>query len=173
MSILVRQFIGVIILVMAVGLFASCGWLDIALVQTLSAEKPEGFTYSDLMTFLESDQTDTIPYSKPDFVCGHFKDTLMANAEQAGIECGGVCVLFDDGGCHAINAFETVDMGIVFVDCSVGHDALVRLEVGKPYMYSYSTDGGVAGVVWKSIVSNYRVSWGQDIWNYEWEIPYE
>jgi hypothetical protein len=83
-----------------------------------------------LIQFLESDQTEIIPYTE-DFTCSDYALMLHNNAELMGIRAGYVAL---DGRdlCHALNVFEVVDRGITYVDCTRA-DMIVRLEAGKPY----------------------------------------
>jgi hypothetical protein len=73
-------------------------------------------------------------------VCSDYAQLLHNNAERAGIRCAFVSValnspLFN----HALNAFETSDKGLIYVDDSGtdgSHncDKLVDVEIGKPYV---------------------------------------
>ena len=48
-------------------------------------QTPKDFVYyNDLVSFLERDQTDKIPYIEPDFVCIHYAITLVQNAYKEG-----------------------------------------------------------------------------------------
>ncbi len=82
--------------------------------------------YAALLEFIQEDSTDqyeyiargTISRGIP-FVCSDFAETVHNNAESAGIRAGYVSVEFEDGGLgHAINAFETTDRGLVYIDCT-------------------------------------------------------
>jgi outer membrane murein-binding lipoprotein Lpp len=80
-------------------------------------------TFSELMTFLKSDDTDSASYSfiwgSGGKLCGWFAEQLHNRAEQAGIRSAFVSVDFKDEWIgHALNAFNTTDKGLVFVDCT-------------------------------------------------------
>jgi hypothetical protein len=76
-------------------------------------------TYDEMLWFLHSDNTDKRIYDYNGMVCSHFADLLQSNATKAQIRCGRVSVRFDGqyyG--HACNVFDTVDEGLVFIDCT-------------------------------------------------------
>lgn len=130
-------------------------------------------SYGDVVAFLEADKTNAIPYTK-DFQCHDFASTLFNNAEAEGLEVGFVSVWFGEYDYHALNVFDT-DEGLVFVDCSMGYDAFVTLEVGEPYIITYSetTDGKVVTTVaigfgGKPIVE-YRTIWDMEDWADLWK----
>ena len=80
--------------------------------------------YDELVVFIKSDITDSREYIEAGpaaYVCADFAEEVHNNAEAAGFRAGWVGVTFigtDDG--HAINAFETVDKGLVYIDCTNG-----------------------------------------------------
>jgi hypothetical protein len=132
----------------------------VVLINNKTATDP---AWNDLMTFLNSDDTIKIKYVYPDFTCADFARTLHDKAEASGIKCGVIAVefynltmdysIYDNGDPgfsppsgstdigHALNVFNTVDRGIVYVDASsdanyVGDDAEVRiayLEEGQEF----------------------------------------
>jgi len=89
-------------------------------------------TWEELQNFLAEDTTDQIPYDSEHFVCADFAELLHNNAEKAGIRAAYVSVSLTYGE-HALNAFNTVDNGLVFID-DVGSDCVVDLERGKEYV---------------------------------------
>lgn len=116
----------------------------IILTDNPSAVNP---TYEQLLAFLRKDKTESYPYTGSIFaaipcpperwdvleklnedyeqanaegreydtpsVCSEYAEMLHNNAEEAGIRAG--FVICTD---HAMNAFETVDRGLVFIDCT-------------------------------------------------------
>ena len=110
-------------------------------------------TYAELLAFLESDQTDRYTYMlgppKNAFICTDFAETLHNNAEAEGLRAAFVGIYIegmDEG--HALNAFQTTDRGLVFIDCigqGLWRDPSGRtrwnrrafVEVGHPYMVSF------------------------------------
>jgi len=96
----------------------------IELIDNHSATNP---TYAELVAFIRGDSTDrreyfrTIPPHKMDYICSDFAEDVHNNAETAGIRAAWVSVEFqgtDEG--HALNAFETTDRGLVYIDCTGG-----------------------------------------------------
>ena len=88
----------------------------IELVNNPDATDP---SYSDLMMFLNTDSTDKNEYLEASYVCADFAEDLHNNAEASGIRAAWVSIDFEgDALGHASNAFETTDMGLVYVDCT-------------------------------------------------------
>jgi len=103
--------------------FVKASGEPVILINNESATNP---TWEELMTFLKADDTDRILYQEGSFVCSDFAERLHNNAERAGIRAAYVIVDFygqADG--HALNAFETTDKGLTYVDCT-GSD--IRLQ---------------------------------------------
>ena len=120
-------------------------------------------TWNGLMTFLNADDTIKNKYISPTFTCADFARMLHDKAEANGIKCAFIAVefynrtinysIYDNGDPdfsspsgsmdigHALNVFNTIDKGIVYVDASsdadyVGDDAEVRiayLEEGQEF----------------------------------------
>jgi len=117
-------------------------------IRLLNQETSSDITYAQLLDFLREDYTDTLTYigresENPEaipFVCSDFAETLHNNAEAVGIKAGYVSIDFADGGIgHAINAFQTTDMGLVYVDCT-GKSEYSQLENGGSVDYNASWD---------------------------------
>jgi hypothetical protein len=98
-----------------------------------------------LKTFLLKDGTDSHEYDFTSFVCADFAEMLHNNAEAASIRSAYVCVALGpcssylSGGGHALNAFETIDRGLVYIDCTGASgpgnsDKLVDVSVGDHYI---------------------------------------
>jgi hypothetical protein len=68
-------------------------------------------SYAQLLTFLKADRTESYPYEPSVYTCGDFAETLHNNAEKAGIRTGYVLCTN-----HAMNVFQTTDMGLVYID---------------------------------------------------------
>jgi hypothetical protein len=106
-------------------------------------------TWSQLVSFLFADDTDKQPYIPDLFVCSDFAALLHNKAEAMGIKAAYVSVDFIDGPSHAINAFNTTDRGLVFIDstgpgfvetasgdsspASVEYDKVAYIDVGYEY----------------------------------------
>jgi hypothetical protein len=115
----------------------------IILTNNSTAEDP---TFDELMTFIKVDATDSREYIEGAFVCADFAEMVHNNAEAAGIRAAWVGLTFngtEEG--HALNAFETTDKGLIFIDCtnsgitngqsngSRNCDAIAYIEEGKKY----------------------------------------
>jgi len=91
----------------------------IELINNPSATNP---TYAELLAFIQQDTTDTNDYLKNPYigyVCADFAEDVHNNAEAAGIRAASVSVQFEgDEEGHACNAFDTIDMGLVYIDCT-------------------------------------------------------
>jgi len=121
----------------------------INLTNSQSAADP---TWQQLLQFLLADDTDDQTYIEGVYTCGSFAETLHNNVEQKGIRAAWVGIDFaDDSEGHALNAFYTVDWGLVFVDCTGGglevvvpsleenynsdidHDKIAYVQLGEEY----------------------------------------
>jgi hypothetical protein len=103
------------------------------------------------LSILKSIIDGTVEPSPPK-ICADFAERLHNEAEMAGIRCAYVSLemigytdpynleIESDAG-HACNAFETIDRGLVYIDCtgvsdSYGpdnNDTIVDIQVGKQY----------------------------------------
>lgn len=102
-------------------------------------------TYQQLLTFLKSDRTDEIPFQTNKFMTADYAETLHNNAEKSGIRCAFVRISLktNTGNYYRdLNAFETSDRGIVYIDCTgktanqegpQNLDTKVDVEVGYEY----------------------------------------
>jgi hypothetical protein len=77
-------------------------------------------------------------------VCADFAETLHNNAEKAGWRAAyvGIDLAGSERG-HALNAFQTTDQGLVYIDCTgipcseprpMNMDSRVNLGVGEQYI---------------------------------------
>ena len=74
-------------------------------------------TWQQLVNFLIADQTDRKEYIKDVYVCSGFTEDVHNNAEATGIRTAIVYVGFKDSAIsHGLNAFNTTDRGLVFID---------------------------------------------------------
>jgi hypothetical protein len=93
-------------------------------------------TWEELMQFLKEDDTDRILYQLDSFNCIDFAERLHNNAESRGIRAAYVSVSFHDRqNGHAINAFETADKGLVFIDCTGAENPLGELDSNDKIAY--------------------------------------
>ena len=110
----------------------------IILINRSTAKNP---TWEQLKAFLREDKTDKNLYVPGDYECGNYAQELHNNAEAKGIRAAFVAVSFHDEQPHALNAFKTLDKGLVYIDVT-GHtkpvylanlDKKVILEKDKRY----------------------------------------
>ena len=76
-------------------------------------------SFAELKSFLLQDDTDEETYVLGVRTCGNFAEKLHNNAEEAEIRAAFVAIRFPDDSesPHALNAFQTTDRGLVYVDC--------------------------------------------------------
>lgn len=111
-------------------------------------------SWEELEAFLWEDNTDQLEYVFPTFVCGDFAITLQSNAKKAGLRCAYVHVKLKgypdwynygipSNTGHGINAFETTDRGLVYIDCTglpsgfggPGNcDKIIDVKIGGEYI---------------------------------------
>lgn len=113
----------------------------IVLVNNPHARNP---SWSQLVSFLRIDPTDRMCYDNNSFVCADFAEMLHNNAEKAGWRAAYVSIaLASKIYGHALNAFETTDRGLVYIDstglsCAEPRpqymDSRVDLRVGAEYI---------------------------------------
>ena len=96
-------------------------------------------TYAELVAFIRQDTTDTndyldsLEYPRIGYVCADFAEDVHNNAEAAGIRAASVSVDFEgseEG--HALNVFDTIDMGLVYIDCT-GQSSSDKLNIHVEY----------------------------------------
>lgn len=92
----------------------------IVLINNPNATDP---TYGELVNFIRWDTTNQDPYfdfgEHIAYFCTDFAETLHNNAEANGIRAAWVSIDFQNiKGGHALNAFETTDRGLVYIDCT-------------------------------------------------------
>jgi hypothetical protein len=126
-------------------------------------------TWDQLRQFLMNDTTDHVIYDESAFVCADFAEMLHNNAEQAGIRAAYVTLDFaGESTGHAINAFNTSDRGLIYIDdtgrseasfCSADKEAVLR--VGQEYIPESIFDCPDYWVTWESMgtVSAFDVCW--------------
>jgi hypothetical protein len=110
---------------------------QVVLANNSAASDP---TWYQLQDFLFTDTTDEETYSLASFACGAFAEQLHNNAEAASIRAAWVAIEFEEGVPHALNAFRTLDRGLVYIDCTGGsiHE-LVPLSESGAKVYGVGT----------------------------------
>ena len=108
-------------------------------------------SWVELKDFLYEDDTDEMEYVYPTTVCFDFAQRLQKNAKAAGWRCAFVEVELEgypdwygygipSSTGHALNAFETTDKGLVYIDCTAAPgysgnaDKIVDVIVGGEYV---------------------------------------
>lgn len=88
----------------------------IDLINNIEASDP---TWAQLESFLSNDNSDSNT-NRSLYKCADVAETVHNNAEAAGIKAAFVIVSFGNvETLHALNAFQTTDNGLVFIDCTV------------------------------------------------------
>ncbi len=88
-------------------------------IDLVNSEAAVDVTWNELVDFLIHDPTDESPYIQDLYMCGAFAEQLHNNAEEAGIRAAWVSIDLQGREVgHALNAFYTLDRGLVFVDCT-------------------------------------------------------
>lgn len=108
------------------------------IIENASAKDP---TWQQLVDFLKVDLTDSRKYVLGEYVCSGFTEDLHNNAEALGIRSAVVIVHFEDSEIgHSLNAFNTVDRGLVFIDntgvsgsTNRAWDRVAYLRIGEQY----------------------------------------
>ena len=99
-------------------------------------------SYSSLCYFIWEDKTDDEMYIHDQRMCGYFAEMVHNNAEQKGIKAAWVGITFENQDIgHAINAFQTTDRGLAYMDCTGQtryqgcsvNDRAAYVEKGKEY----------------------------------------
>jgi hypothetical protein len=117
----------------------------IILLNNPSAKDP---SWGQLIDFLKKDPTDKQPYNLSSFVCADFAEMLHNNAEKAGWKAAYIVIELGPSASssvpvgHTLDAFQTTDRGLVFVDATgtssgVGPqdtESIGTIEVGKNYI---------------------------------------
>jgi len=88
-------------------------------------------TYRQMVSFIEKDKTNREQYIEDKYICQDFAMDVCNHAEEQGIRCAYVNILFPDGRGHAIVAFNTIDKGLIYIEPQT--DELVKPEIGKRY----------------------------------------
>lgn len=118
-------------------------------IEMVNNDEAADVTWSELVDFLIEDPTDESPYIKDLHMCGAFAEQLHNSAEEVGIRAAWVSIdLRGREIGHALNAFQTLDRGLVFVDCTgadagvlepgvdsglCDHDKVAYVKIGKEY----------------------------------------
>lgn len=110
----------------------------IYLVNNPQAHNP---SWEELVNFLQQDETDRNEYNESSYNADEYAEDLHNNAEEAGIRAAFVWVEFENSTPLDINAFNTSDRGLVYIDSRnyVGYfpcstDKIVNVKLGEDYV---------------------------------------
>lgn len=127
-------------------------------------------TYDQAIEFIRADRTDRNKYIPNKYICGDFAMDVQHNAEVAGYNCAWVYVEFKDGRSHACNAFNTIDRGLVFVDCTrcrgegpTNQDCLVHVINGEEYTRELIKESNYETKP-MGIVKSHEIIWHGSAW---------
>ena len=117
-------------------------------------------SWAELKEFLELDDTDKLTYDKDSFDCTGFAITFRDHARANGIRCAFVEIDYAGGTGHALNAFETTDKGLVYVD-TTEKDKIAYVKVNQSYgaihldgvKYEYIACSGAPNEFWAPLTS--------------------
>lgn len=100
--------------------------------------------YEELLEFLSTDDTVHNKYVNPNFTCADFAIELQNHAESHDIRCGYTGLNFEGKSTgHAIDVFDTIDDGLVYVDATGGKIHITKdLQPGDKY-YNVGTISGL------------------------------
>jgi hypothetical protein len=117
------------------------------LVHIVNNPKAIDPTWEQLKSFLTMDDTDEHPYLPEIYMCADFAEEIQNNAEAAGIRAAFVTIDFEDGSIgHALNAFNTSDRGLFYIDCT-GPGLIVITPTGGNETYDTEHDWDKAAYI--------------------------
>ena len=109
-------------------------------------------TYKEMKDFLAEDKTDSMPYQIDAQTCTDFSAEVNNNAEEAGIRCAAVYIIYPKTG-HTIVAFNTTDKGLIFIEPQF--DDEVTLIIGE----SYAAINNYKSQPVDDTIQRYRIMW--------------
>lgn len=116
-------------------------------------------TYEEMQVFLASDTTDLHPFIEGTYECKQFCFDLIRNARQQGYRAGYVTLSNPQGDDHAIVCFDTIDVGLVFVEPQL--DLILSTAHLSNMLTEQSYSIPVKGLGWESTMplDNVHISW--------------
>lgn len=95
-------------------------------------------TWAELRAFIAQDNTDLIRYNINTFACSGYATLIRDNAHDLGFRVAYIQIKFTTGSGHAFNAFQTSDLGFVYIDCTgnekgTASDKVGYVQAGKLY----------------------------------------
>jgi hypothetical protein len=127
-------------------------------------------TYAEMIAFLWQDVSDQEPYITNYFVCADYAEQVQHNAAARNIRCAWVGIELVNETGHACNAFNTLDRGLIFVDCTRGSSIINHndhnvwdtesiIEVGKPYKMINLYDAKSSWYEPRGTIKSYNITW--------------
>jgi hypothetical protein len=111
-------------------------------------------TWAEVISFIYTDNTDSHPYYPDNYVCADYAAQFYENAQNRGLKCGFVVL---DGVDHGINAFNTTDKGLIYIDYT-GKQYNPKWTYNGVLNYkkiAYIKEGSVLGVIsFDTVISN-------------------
>jgi len=92
--------------------------------------KAKNPTYQEVVSFLEKNSSAQKKQLSPEYDQLNFAIDFRIGAKKAGLNAGVVPLSLESIG-YYINAFDTKDMGLIYVDPQA--DKIVAVEIGKSY----------------------------------------
>jgi len=99
-------------------------------IELINNPKSINPTYAELIDFIKEDGSDRTIYEEgiefagriaAGYVCADYAEDVHNNAEVEGIKAAWVSIdLYGEEIGHACNAFQTIDRGLVYIDCTGG-----------------------------------------------------
>jgi hypothetical protein len=128
-------------------------------------------TWQELLNFLKQCEVDQTPYDPQNFTSGEYAEKLYNYSESAGIRSAFVVVyLYNSSTPYSLNAYQTTDKGLVFIDAS-GHRKepglphrlykVVDVKIGKDYLPENLFPEPGEDLVWQSPgkVKDFLIEW--------------
>jgi len=133
-------------------------------------------SWEQVKEFVMEDDTNSHAYITGSFVCADFAALLHNRAETAGIKTAYVSLDFVSGPAHALDAFNTTDRGLVYIDCtgpgfqsltfsdgSDGQDAYAEYD-----KVAYIEVGQVYGLITLDKATSFDYAFYQQ-WTQQWD----
>lgn len=89
-------------------------------------------SWAELKEFVKNDNIDGVTYNLNTFACSGYAIILRDRARKLGYRCAFVQVAFPGTAGHALTAFQTTDMGLIYIDCTEA-DKVAYVKEGQSY----------------------------------------
>lgn len=111
----------------------------------------ENQTFDMVLSFIKSDNTDTIPYGEG-FNCVDSVFRVWRNAEWQGIVARPIVIQYEEPPGHMVIGFSTVDRGVVFFETQ--NDQQIRPIVGQNHNGRKVRGFYYMGSIWVPLVNS-------------------